>query len=109
MERFKKILVCLDQSSLDNDIIAATNKICDLVPREVTFINVIPDFNIPDEMQKAFPNLIEKALDERKNEIREFLKEKFTWPDADIVIKATPDRISRTSYHYREIEDENHQ
>lgn len=88
MERFKKILVCLDQTPIDNDIIQATNKICELAPREVTFINVIPDFNIPEEMKKTFPNLVEKALEERKEKIRNLLNEKFVWPDnADVVIK----------------------
>lgn len=87
MERYKKILVCLDQTNLDLDLINATNKICELMPREVTFINIIPDFNVPDDMKKAFPNLMENALSERKEEIREFLKEHFSWPDADIEIK----------------------
>ncbi len=88
MERFKKVLVCLDQSEMDKDVIQATNKICELHPREVTFINVIPEFNIPDEMKKTFPQLVEKALDERKEQIRESLKTQFIWPEAaDVVIK----------------------
>lgn len=87
MERFKKILVCLDQTSLDIDLIHATGKICELSPREVTFINVIREFNLPEEMMKEFPNFMESALEERKSEIRETLKEHFTWPDVDVKIE----------------------
>ena len=100
MEQYKKILVCLDQSNLDEDLIEATNAICAMSPREVTFINVIPDFNIPAEMQKTFPNIVEKALDERKSEIREILDEKFTWPDANIVIKLVQGLPSKTILNY---------
>lgn len=100
MEPFKKILVCLDQSDLDNDIINATNKICELSPREVTFINVIPDFQVPDEMKKAFPKLVENALNERKEEIREILKEKFVWPNADVVIKVVQGQPAKAIISY---------
>lgn len=100
MEPYKKILVCLDLTHIDHDVIAATNKICDMSPREVTFINVIPDFDIPEEMQKAFPNLIENAIEERKAEIREFLKEHFEWPNADIVIKVVQGQPAKAILKY---------
>ncbi len=87
MERFKKILVCLDQSPLDIDIIKATGVLCELMPREVTFINVIREFSLPDQMIKEFPDFMETALKERKEEIRASLKEHFTWPDVDVKIE----------------------
>lgn len=87
MERFKKILVCLDQSSLDIDIIKATGILCELMPREVTFINVIRDFSLPEGMRKEFPDLLAKAVKERKEELRATLQEHFTWPDVDVNIE----------------------
>jgi nucleotide-binding universal stress UspA family protein len=87
MEKFNKILVCLDQSSLDEQLIQAAGKICELSPREVTFINVIKEFELPSELLKEFPNFIENALEERKAQIRENVVKNFSWPDLDVKIK----------------------
>ena len=87
MERFNKILVCLDQSPLDEELIKAAGKICELSPREVTFINVIREFSLPEELKKEFPNFIENAIEERKSQIRENVIKHFTWPDLDVKIK----------------------
>jgi nucleotide-binding universal stress UspA family protein len=87
MEKFNKILVCLDQSSLDEELIKATGKICELSPREVTFINIIKEFNLPSELLQEFPDFVEKAIEERKEQIRENIIKHFTWPDLDVKIK----------------------
>ncbi|MEQ9231980.1 MAG: universal stress protein [Cyclobacteriaceae bacterium] len=100
MERFKKMLVCLDQSSLDLDIIKATGVLCELMPREVTFINVIRDFSLPEGMMKEFPDLLDTALKERKEEIRKSLQEHFTWPDVDVKIKVVQGAPSKAILKY---------
>ena len=70
MEKYDRILVCLDQSPLDVEIIRAADRICELSPREIIFINVIRDFTIPEEMLKEFPHFMEQALDERRSQIK---------------------------------------
>lgn len=87
MEKYEKVLVCLDQSPLDVELILTASKICELAPREITFINVIRDFVLPDEVKKEFPNFMENALEERKAQIRDSVKQHFSWPDLDVHIK----------------------
>ena len=74
MKNYQKIMVCLDQSERDVNLIKAASKICELSPREITFVNVLRDFDLPEAMKKEFPNFMKKALKDRKNEIRESLK-----------------------------------
>ncbi len=91
MEKYDKILVCLDQSEMDEDVIHAAGKICELNPSEITFVNVMRDFDLPEEMKKEFPDFMEKALEERKQQIRESVIKHFTWPDLDVRIKIMQD------------------
>lgn len=44
---------------------------------QITFLNVIKDFNLPDPVLKEFPDLLEKALAEREDEIKGLLKKHF--------------------------------
>jgi len=87
MERYQKILVCLDQSERDINLIKVGSKICELSPREITFVNVLREFDLPDQLKKEFPNFMDKAVEERKTEIRASVKEHFSWPDVDVNIK----------------------
>ena len=79
MEKYQKIMVCLDQTKRDINLIKAASKICELTPREITFVNVFGDFDLPAEMKKEFPNFMEKALEDRKKdekaEFKEFIQE----------------------------------
>lgn len=95
MENYQKILVCLDQTARDISLIKAVSKICELSPREVTFINVLRDFNLPKEMKKEFPKFIDKALKERKKEIRESIKEHFSWPNVDVNIEILQGQLTK--------------
>jgi nucleotide-binding universal stress UspA family protein len=72
---------------MDLELIAATGILCELAPREVHFINVIRDFTIPDALKKEFPDLLEKAKTERKEQLRAVLNEHFSWPDVDVHLK----------------------
>lgn len=72
MITFNKILVCLDLSAADEAVIQNACEISKLAgTTEVTFLNVIKDFNLPDSLEKEFPDLIEKAIDERREKIRQ--------------------------------------
>ncbi|MEO9873012.1 universal stress protein [Ekhidna sp.] len=74
----KKIVVCLDHTDMDQGLIENAC-VLSLVAgtTEITFLNVIKDFNLPDSVLKEFPNLLEKALEERKLEIKELISKYF--------------------------------
>ncbi|MBV6642464.1 MAG: universal stress protein [Cyclobacteriaceae bacterium] len=88
MYKFSKILVGLDLSDHDKDLIEAASKISGLSgSKEVYFINVIRDFSIPEKLKKEFPDLIEKAIDERRRSIEELVKNHFKYEEAEVVVK----------------------
>lgn len=43
----------------------------------IIFLNVIKDFNLPEDVLKEFPDLIDKAINERKKEINNLVKDHF--------------------------------
>ena len=78
MITFNKLLVCLDLSVADK---AVTQNACEISKRagttEVTFLNVIKDFNLPESLEKEFPDLIEKAIAERKEKLQQAISSSF--------------------------------
>ena len=78
MYKFNKVLVGLDNSEMDVQLIKAACKICQLSgSKEVYFVNIVREFNYPDELVKEFPDIIDKALDERKSQIEANVNEHF--------------------------------
>ncbi|MEP2772019.1 MAG: universal stress protein [Fulvivirga sp.] len=72
MEPFKEILVGLDTSALDETLLKYAAYITDNSSAErVTFVNMVRNLNVPTEVKKEFPHLIESALEERKKLIKE--------------------------------------
>ncbi|WP_425391741.1 universal stress protein [Ekhidna sp.] len=74
----KKIIVCLDHTSMDQGLIenaCALSKIAGTT--QITFLNIIKDFNLPEAVLKEFPDLLDKAIEERKNEIETLLEKHF--------------------------------
>ena len=75
----KKIIVCLDYSSKDPELI---DNACELSKiagtTEIIFLNVIKDFNLPEQMRKEFPDLLDKALEERKKELKGLVDDHIT-------------------------------
>lgn len=85
MTAIKKILVCLDRTELDPTLIKYCSFICsNSEAEEVFFINILKNFDIPEEVQKEFPKLIESALGDRKSEIREDIKQYFKSPKVKV-------------------------
>lgn len=70
MYKFNKVLVGLDHSEMDEQLIKAACKVCQLSgSKEVYFVNIVREFNFPDELVREFPDIIDKALQERKDRI----------------------------------------
>lgn len=84
MENYQKVLVCLDHSKIDVNLIKAANRICERSPREIIFVNVIRDYDLPDEMIKQFPDFMENAIEERRKEITASINKYFTWPEMNV-------------------------
>ncbi len=67
MYKLDKILIGLDQSDMDIDLVKAAAYICNVShTRKIYFINVIRDFSLPDELLKEFPDLLQKGIEDRK-------------------------------------------
>ena len=78
MYKLDKILIGLDQSEMDIDLVKAAAYICNVAhTKEIYFINVIRDFSMPDELVKEFPDLLEKGLEERKSAMEKVVKDHF--------------------------------
>lgn len=74
----KKIIVCLDHTDMDQGLIENACTISKIAGgTQITFINVIKDFNLPESVLKEFPDLLDKALSERKQEIKGLIKKHF--------------------------------
>jgi nucleotide-binding universal stress UspA family protein len=78
MYQIKKLIVCLDQSDLDDTLvrfasfIAAVNQ-----TKKIYFTNVIRNLQIPKEVLEEFPNLIDNMVEERKAQMQEVVKRSF--------------------------------
>lgn len=66
----KKIIVCLDHTEMDQTVLRNACEISKAAgTTSITFINIIKDFNLPDAVKRDFPELLQKAIEERKKEI----------------------------------------
>lgn len=87
MYKYNKILVGLDNTDTDNDLIKASSDVCELSGSTVVyFINVIRDFNMPEDLLKEFPQLLDKAIEERKAELEKKVEEHFKCDNTKTVI-----------------------
>ena len=72
----KKIIVCLDYSGKDPELIDNACTISKIAgTNEIIFLNVIKDFNLPEQMRKEFPDLLNKAIEERRKELKSLVDE----------------------------------
>jgi nucleotide-binding universal stress UspA family protein len=75
MEHFNTIIVCLDFSPMDATIIQYANAFSRMYKSEtVYFINVIRNFQIPEEVLSDIPDLYEKVREERITKMKEGVK-----------------------------------
>jgi nucleotide-binding universal stress UspA family protein len=71
MYLYKKIVVCLDLSDMDETLIRfadSFSKIYDST--DVYFINVIRNFQVPDDLLKEVPDIYEKVKAEREDNLK---------------------------------------
>ncbi|HMQ00894.1 MAG TPA: universal stress protein [Cyclobacteriaceae bacterium] len=72
MENIKNILVGLDMTDMDFTLLKYVSFIVNTSQAErVIFVNVVRDLHIPEEVLNEFPELVSKALEERKNQLTE--------------------------------------
>ena len=78
MYKFDKILVALDNSRMDDQLIESAKFVSDLSEsKEVHFINIVKDFETPAGLLDQFPNIIDEALEVRKGEIASRVQQVF--------------------------------
>jgi len=72
MDNIKKILVGLDHTKMDDTLIQYTHFLVKLFPAitHIYFVNVIKSITLPEEVVREFPDLIDKAIEERKEELK---------------------------------------
>ncbi len=85
----KKIIVCLDYSGKDPELIDNACTISKIAgTNEIIFLNVIKDFNLPEQMRKEFPDLLNKAIEERRKELKSLVDEHMELDiDSRLIIK----------------------
>ncbi|PSL07313.1 universal stress protein [Cecembia rubra] len=78
MYQIKKLIVCLDQTSLDETLVRFASFIAKAnQTKKIYFTNVIRNLNIPKEVLSEFPNLIENMVEERKGQMKEVVEKTF--------------------------------
>ena len=88
MYSFNKILVALDHTDLDRELVEAASFTSTLAgTTDVYFINVVKDLNIPKKIQQEFPDMLSNAVQERTRDIEKVIKEVFKNKRAKIHIE----------------------
>jgi nucleotide-binding universal stress UspA family protein len=78
MEPFKNILVGLDTSDLDETLIKYASYFVDHTSAEkIEFVNIVRNLNIPTDVKKEFPELVENALKDRKAKLEKSIEAHF--------------------------------
>lgn len=78
MYLIKKLIVCLDQSPLDQTLVQYAEFIAKVnQTKKIYFVNVIKNLTVPKEVLEEFPNLVENMINERKESMETIVKENF--------------------------------
>ena len=71
MYKFDRLLVCLDLTEHDEQLLAVTKQIVEKIgASEVYLLHIAEDLQIPDEILKKFPDLIAPLDETLKREIK---------------------------------------
>jgi len=75
MYQIKKLIVCLDQTSMDETLVKFATYIARInQTKKIYFTNIIRNLQIPKDVLKEFPKLIENMVEERKSQMREVVE-----------------------------------
>ena len=78
MYLIKKLIVCLDQSPLDQTLVQYAEFIAQVnQTKKIYFVNVIKNLTIPKEVIEEFPNLVDNMINERKEAMETVVTENF--------------------------------
>lgn len=78
MYQLKKLIVCLDQTEMDDTLVRFASFIASVnQTKKIYFTNVIRNLQIPKEVLEEFPNLIDNMVEERKTQMQEVVKRSF--------------------------------
>lgn len=78
MYQIKKLIVCLDQTPLDDTLIKFASFIAKVNhTKKIYFTNVIRNLNIPKDVLEEFPHLIDNMVEERKTQMKEAVDKNF--------------------------------
>ncbi|MBN3519651.1 universal stress protein [Algoriphagus lutimaris] len=78
MYLIKKLIVCLDQSPMDQTLVQYAEFISKVnQTKKIYFVNVIKNLTIPKEVLEEFPNLVENMINERKEAMEAVVKENY--------------------------------
>lgn len=76
MYPFRNVLIALDMSDMDQTLLRFAQRFYETeVADNVYFVNIIRKMDIPDSVLKEFPDMVDKALSERKAQIRQVIEE----------------------------------
>ena len=96
MYAFKKILIAVDLTALDQTITEFASFISNhSEAEEIYFVNVIKDFSIPKKVEQEFPGLLKNAMADRIVKIKESVQSHFT--NQNIQINYIVERGQRAS------------
>ena len=90
MISFEKLLVCVDLSTSGQNII---EKACTIAinanTKEIAFLYIVTDLNIPESVKKEFPEMVEGAIEEKRKELETFIENSLTCKEVStkIIIK----------------------
>jgi nucleotide-binding universal stress UspA family protein len=78
MYLIKKLIVCLDQTSLDQTLIKYAAFIAQVnQTKKIYFVNVIRNLSVPKEVLEEFPNLVENMISERQQQMESVVNDNF--------------------------------
>ncbi|MEL6536371.1 MAG: universal stress protein [Bacteroidota bacterium] len=78
MYPFRNVLIGLDLSDLDHTLLKTAQRIYHSeVTENLYFVNVLRNFDVPDAVLKEYPNMIEAAMGERQDKMRQTIEEAF--------------------------------
>jgi len=80
MDPIKNILVCLDTTATDDDLLRYTRFIINAADKveKVYIVNVLRNFDLNSEVRKEFPELEKNALSQRKTELKNQIEKYIT-------------------------------